>query len=167
MLAHFLLTELRSERLGTAIQRLLGQKQLTPAIIEHPDLNVLSENDLRADLLGEWRGYGRDGDVFKGFPDDGREALSSLGQSADVPKVILLDITMPPMTGWEFVRAVQRDARLAAIPIVIMTALGALEHNEIPAGAVAFLKKPLDLVALEMILRVYAEPRLRLREVGG
>ena len=98
---------------------------------------------------------------------DGQEALSSLGQSADVPKVILLDIAMPLMTGWEFVRAVQRDARLAAIPIVIMTALGALEHNEIPAGAVAFLEKPLDLVALEMILRVYAEPRLRLREVGG
>ena len=98
---------------------------------------------------------------------DGQEALSSLGQSADVPKVILLDIAMPLMTGWEFVRAVQRDARLAAIPIVIMTALGALEHNEIPDGAVAFLEKPLDLVALEMILRVYAEPRLRLREVGG
>jgi len=70
MVAHFLLTELRSERFGTAIRRLLERKQLAPAIIEHPDLNDLSENGLRADLLGEWRGYGRDGDVFKDFPDD-------------------------------------------------------------------------------------------------
>jgi len=70
MVAHFLLTELRSERFGTAIRRLLEHKQLTPAMIEHPDLNDLSENGLRADLPGEWRGYGRDGDVFKDFPDD-------------------------------------------------------------------------------------------------
>jgi hypothetical protein len=70
MVAHFLLTELRSERFGTAIRRLLEHKHLTPAMIEHPDLNDRSENDLRADLLGEWRGYGRDGDVFKDFPDD-------------------------------------------------------------------------------------------------
>jgi len=98
---------------------------------------------------------------------DGQEALTCLRQSADVPKVILLDVAMPLMTGWEFVRAVQRDARLATIPIVIMTALGARDHAEIPDGAVAFLEKPLDLVAVEMILRAYAEPRLRLREVGG
>jgi CheY-like chemotaxis protein len=98
---------------------------------------------------------------------DGLEALTYLRQSADVPKVILLDVAMPLMTGWEFVRAVQRDARFVAIPIVIMTALGALDHNEIPDGAVAFLEKPLDLVALEMILRAYAEPDLRVREVSG
>jgi CheY-like chemotaxis protein len=98
---------------------------------------------------------------------DGLEALTALRHSADGVKVILLDVAMPLMTGWEFVRAVQRDARFAAIPIVIMTALGALDHNEIPDGAVAFLEKPLDLVALEMILRAYAEPDLRVREVSG
>jgi len=98
---------------------------------------------------------------------DGLEALTDLRQSADVPKVILLDVAMPLMTGWEFVRAVQRDARFATIPIVIMTALGALDHNEIPDGSVAFLEKPLDLVALEMILRDHVQPDLRVREVGS
>ena len=70
MVAHFLRTELHSERFGAAIRRLLEHKQLIPTIIEQPDLTNPSENRHRADLLGEWRGYRRDGDVFKNLPDD-------------------------------------------------------------------------------------------------
>jgi hypothetical protein len=70
MVADFLYIELGSERFGTAIRRLLERKQLTPKLIEQPDLSSASENHLRADLLGEWRGYGRNGDVFKDLPDD-------------------------------------------------------------------------------------------------
>jgi hypothetical protein len=70
MVAHFLHTELRSERFGAAIRRLLERRQLIAKIIEHPDLNNVSENRYRADLLGEWRGYRRDADVFKNLPDD-------------------------------------------------------------------------------------------------
>jgi hypothetical protein len=70
MVAHFLHTELGSERFGAAIRRLLERKQLHPKLLEQPDLSNASENRLRAELLGEWRGYGRDGDVFKDLPDD-------------------------------------------------------------------------------------------------
>jgi hypothetical protein len=70
MVAHFLHTELGSERFGAAIRRLLERRQLTPKLIEQPDLRNAAENRLRADLLGEWRGYGRDRDVFKDLPDD-------------------------------------------------------------------------------------------------
>jgi hypothetical protein len=70
MVAHFLHTELGSERFGAAIRRLLEQKQLTPKLLEHPNLSNASENRQRAELLGEWRGYRRDEDVFKDLPDD-------------------------------------------------------------------------------------------------
>lgn len=90
MVAYFVFTELHSERFGTAIQRLLEQKQLTPAIVEHPNLNDRSENGLRADLLGEWRGYGRDGDVFKDFPDDVQWWRAFLG-ATDLERVKYLN----------------------------------------------------------------------------
>jgi len=66
----FLLTELSSEHFGAAIRRLLEQKQLTSRLLEQPDLSNASENRHRAELLGEWRGYGRDGDVFTDLPGD-------------------------------------------------------------------------------------------------
>src|SRR5690242_1567733 len=90
MVAHFLHTELRSERFRAAIQRLLERKQLPPAIIEQPDLTDPSENCHRADLLGEWRGYGRDGDVFKDIPDDVQWWRAFLG-TADLERVKYLN----------------------------------------------------------------------------
>jgi len=90
MVAHFLHTELRSERFGAAIQRLLEQKQLTPKLLEHPDLNNASENCHRADLLGEWRGYRRDVDVFKDLPDDVQWWRAFLS-AADLERVTYLN----------------------------------------------------------------------------
>lgn len=128
------------------------------------DILIVDDNESHRTLLITFL---EDVGYTVGTASDGQEALTYLRQSANAPKVILLDVAMPLMTGWEFVRAVQRDARFVAIPIVIMTALSALDYMEIPDGAVAFLEKPLDLVALEMILRTYAEPDLRVQEVGG
>lgn len=70
MVAHFLQTEIRSERFGEEIRRLLERKQLDPKIIEQPELDNPSENLYRADLLGEFRGYRRNEDVFKDLPDN-------------------------------------------------------------------------------------------------
>jgi hypothetical protein len=53
MVAHFLHTELHSERFGAAIRSLLEQKELTPKLLEQPDLHNASENRQRADLLGD------------------------------------------------------------------------------------------------------------------
>ena len=52
---------------------------------------------------------------------DGLDALSYL-RGGGTASVILLDMRMPNMDGWAFRRALQEDARFAAIPIVIYTA---------------------------------------------
>ena len=86
MVAHFLLTELRSERFGQQIRRLLQRDRLNPKIIEQPDLKDPSENLHRANLLGEFRGYGRDEGVFKDLPDDVQWWRAFLSQ-ADLQRV--------------------------------------------------------------------------------
>ena len=72
MVAHFLQTELHSVRFGAAIRDLLEQQRLDVQLIEHPDLNDPSENMQRAELLGVFRGYRRNADVFTDLPEDVR-----------------------------------------------------------------------------------------------
>ncbi|MDD3492339.1 MAG: response regulator [Candidatus Thermoplasmatota archaeon] len=52
---------------------------------------------------------------------DGREALDKLEEQQ--PDLILLDIMMPGMDGWETLRAIKRDQRFAHIPVSMLTAL--------------------------------------------
>ena len=57
--------------------------------------------------------------------------------------VILLDLMMPVMDGWEFRREQVRDARLAKIPVIVVSAAGRDRMAEIDANA--YLSKPVDL----------------------
>ena len=97
---------------------------------------------------------------------NGQEALSYLRQTPDLPRLILLDIAMPQATGWDFLRAQQQEARLAALPVVVMTALGPLDHQEVTPSVVSFLQKPLELAELEELLHAYDQPQLQSRVVG-
>jgi CheY-like chemotaxis protein len=83
---------------------------------------------------------------LEGFPvrlaANGKLALDSL-HDGERPCLIILDLMMPVMNGWQF-REVQRtDPDLAKIPVVVVTAAGA--RDEIPAiSADAWLPKPVD-----------------------
>ncbi len=70
MVAHFLRTELHSSRFESTILELLARYGKDRALVETPNLHDPRENADRAELLGEYRGYGRDADVFHDFPDD-------------------------------------------------------------------------------------------------
>lgn len=73
---------------------------------------------------------------------NGRVALDQLGGAAP-PCVIILDLMMPVMNGWQFREAQARDPRLSHIPVVVVTAAGA--RADIPAiAADAWLAKPVD-----------------------
>jgi CheY-like chemotaxis protein len=73
---------------------------------------------------------------------NGREALAYLG-SREPPCVILLDLMMPIMDGWEFRRRQQGDPKWANIPVVVITAAGQYGSASIDADRV--LPKPLQL----------------------
>src|SRR5215217_8230205 len=92
--------------------------------------------------------------------NNGQDALTYLHASTNLPGLILLDVAMPIMTGWDFLRAQQQDARLATIPVVLMTALDRFDHEEASANVVAYLKKPIDLDALEELVHAQCQPQL-------
>lgn len=73
---------------------------------------------------------------------DGVEALELLDEQA--PDVILLDIEMPRMDGFEFTRTIKRDARHSHIPIVMITSRTAEKHRTLARelGADLYLGKP-------------------------
>ena len=83
---------------------------------------------------------------------NGREALEYLRQG-DRPDIILLDLMMPVMDGWEFRRKQQSDPALATVPVVVLSALH--HRRAADVDAVAFLKKPLDFDRLLELVRHY------------
>jgi CheY-like chemotaxis protein len=84
---------------------------------------------------------------------NGREALALLEEER--PVLMLVDLFMPVMNGVELLKVIKRNARLAAIPRVIMTAA-----NDRMIGVkedVPVLYKPVDVDALSRLLRQYCE----------
>jgi len=73
---------------------------------------------------------------------NGKEALAYLRSSSRPPRLILLDLMMPEMTGWEFRRIQQDDPALAGIPVAIITGLTGVEGKASALGAVDVLYKP-------------------------
>lgn len=85
--------------------------------------------------------------------DDGDELLSQLNQTATLPKLILLDLNMARMGGFETLRAVRSALSNVQLPIVIFsTSSNKTDYNQaIQQGANAFFSKPNEyskLVAL-------------------
>lgn len=87
---------------------------------------------------------------------NGKVALDLLNTTASLPALILLDIMMPVMDGFQFRQEQEKDPRLAAIPIVIMTADIDSQTKATKLGAVGVIRKPmLDIDALLGIAAKY------------
>ena len=82
--------------------------------------------------------------------DNGREALDKI-HAGPKPDLILLDMMMPVMSGREFLDAAGADAKIAPIPVVVISATADATSAR---GAAAFIKKPPDL---ELILQMVAK----------
>jgi CheY-like chemotaxis protein len=102
-------------------------------------LIVDDDEDLRGTLAGILEEEGHDVEEAS----DGAEALAYLRRTRALPDVILLDLMMPGMNGWQFREAQRRDPRLAPIPVVVLTASRTLHLNPIDAARIVY--KPLDL----------------------
>ena len=86
---------------------------------------------------------------------DGQEALSYL-RANPAPALILLDLMMPVMDGWQFLAERHSEPALTAIPVVIFTAAGGLESPALRAlGAEDILHKPADPDELLAAVRHY------------
>ena len=94
----------------------------------------------------------REGDYVLIEAANGREALDAMrGQS---PQVVVLDLMMPVMSGWDVLRERQGDATLRAIPVILISANRDPEiASAVDKGICAFLPKPFDIAALGALVK--------------
>ncbi len=85
---------------------------------------------------------------------DGALALQMM-RTEPLPRVILLDMMMPGMNGEQFREAQLRDARLASIPVVLLTGDGRAEEHARRLGVTRFLRKP---ITIDDLVDVVANP---------
>ncbi len=94
----------------------------------------------------------------------GKEALEVV-MSAQPPDMVLLDIMMPDMDGYEVMRRIHQHPPTANIPIIFLTALASLqdEHLGMDLGAIDYLTKPVDpdMVVRRVESHVRATARVR------
>jgi CheY-like chemotaxis protein len=87
---------------------------------------------------------------------NGKEALETLRSMNPLPKLILLDLMMPVMDGWQFMEMKRLDSRLNAIPVV---AFSALEERKISAAQTDdVIRKPINPSVMIKIIKKYCSP---------
>jgi CheY-like chemotaxis protein len=90
------------------------------------------------------------------FAENGREGLQSLQADPDVD-LILMDVMMPEMDGYETTRAIRAVPELAELPVIALTAkaMQGDRDKSIAAGASDYITKPVDMDQLITLMRVW------------
>ena len=128
-----------------------GKKQdKTPVVL------VVDDNQQNLELL---QAYLEDVDCRTIPASDGNEALEIIAKNP--PDLILLDVMMPRMSGFEVCRRIKNDPKTSDIPVIMVTALnefGDIERG-IDSGTDDFLSKPIN--KLEILTRVKTMLKLK------
>jgi two-component system, chemotaxis family, chemotaxis protein CheY len=85
---------------------------------------------------------------------NGLDALERVKESK--PQIILLDLMMPVMDGWEFIRALRANPEWKEIPIVVVTAVYDIKRTQQETGAVAVVTKPFDIEQIAEVVSRYS-----------
>ena len=116
---------------------------------------VIADDDL--EILTMVRTLLRRRDVKLLEASDGEEAMRLIRENT--PNLVVLDVMMPGMSGWEICKAIREDGELAGTGVIMLTGIGE-RLNEMTSplyGADAYLDKPFELTALDdAVTRVLA-----------
>jgi two-component system alkaline phosphatase synthesis response regulator PhoP len=126
------------------------EQEKTPVVL------VVDDNQQNLELL---QAYLEDIDCETVPAHDGPEALEIISDSP--PDLILLDVMMPKMSGFEVCKRIKNDPKTSDIPVIMVTALnefGDIERG-IDSGTDDFLSKPVN--KLELVTRVKTMLKLK------
>jgi two-component system, chemotaxis family, chemotaxis protein CheY len=87
--------------------------------------------------------------------EDGQGALELLQKMPQVPSLVLLDLSMPVMTGQELLQQLRESERFANLPVVVVSGAG-WTHADVP-DADDFITKPPSVAALLQVVREYCD----------
>ncbi len=92
--------------------------------------------------------------------ENGQEALEMLEQNRDVD-IVLMDIMMPVMDGYETMQHIRRNSKFKGLPIIALTAKAMIGDREkcLEAGASDYITKPIDNAKLFSLIRVWISKR--------
>ncbi|MBR5342138.1 MAG: EAL domain-containing protein [Erysipelotrichaceae bacterium] len=110
--------------------------------IQRPQLVlVVDDQEINRDVLGAIL----EDDYEVIYACDGKEALDIMREKAEKLSIVLLDLMMPVMNGFEVLETVQSDDLLKRIPIIVLTAEKNAELQALQMGAADFITKPFDM----------------------
>ena len=126
-----------------------------PAVTRSKHILIIEDDaDLREALVEALRdeGYEAAGAMH------GREALDRLRRETVRPCLILLDLTMPVMNGWQFRAEQSRDSALSGIPVVVLSAGINLAQQMVDLEIRDYVQKPIRLPDLLETIHRYCGP---------
>jgi len=92
------------------------------------------------------------------YAENGRAGIEAIAKHPDID-VVLLDVMMPEMDGYETMRAIRKDPALASLPIIAVTAKALIEDREkcVAAGASDYIAKPVDTDKLIELIGLWTQ----------
>lgn len=102
---------------------------------------IVDDELINREILGNL--LSRDYEVH--FAENGKQALEILLKREHIYSLILLDLLMPVMDGFELIEILKKDEALRTIPIIVMTSEKDAEVKSIKFGAADFITKPYDM----------------------
>ncbi|MGX8706865.1 MAG: response regulator, partial [bacterium] len=113
---------------------------------------VVDDQEINRDMLGMILG-----DYYEViYATNGVEALAQIEANKDELSVVLLDLLMPEMDGFEVLERVRGNESLSRLPIIVLTAEKKAELRALQMGAADFITKPFDMheVILARVSRI-------------
>ena len=102
---------------------------------------VVDDQEINRDSLG----FILEDDYEVLFAENGKEALEQMRAHENEMSLVLLDLMMPVMNGFEVMEIVRQDEQLSHIPIIVLTAEKSAELKALQLGAADFITKPFDM----------------------
>jgi two-component system chemotaxis response regulator CheY len=129
----------------------IAPELVAPETIGGKDVLIVEDEPYLCDLVA---------DVLESEGHRARKAANGLDALARVaerpPQLILLDLMMPVMDGWEFMAALKSSSDWRDIPVVIITAVYDVARTQRETGAKAIVTKPFDIDQLADVVRLFA-----------
>ena len=119
---------------------------------------IVDDEDINRQILGNMLGSVYDVDLAC----DGQDALDKLSADESYYSLVLADLLMPVMDGFELIEKMKADDMLKSVPIIVITSEKESEVRSIKMGAADFIKKPFDmpeviLARCERVIELYED----------